>query len=168
MTLAFRGPGRVPVVLWVNGERVTVQVEPHRTLLDVLRDELGLTGAKHVCGEGNCGACTVLLDGETVYACLTLAIDCEGSEVRTVEGLARDGALHPVQAAFIEHDGYQCGYCTPGQVLAAVALLEQEPNPTEDEIRLAMSGNLCRCGAYQGIVDAVRSAAAGGQANAHA
>ncbi len=167
MTLAFRGPGRVPVVLWVNGERVTVQVEPHRTLLDVLRDELGLTGAKHVCGEGNCGACTVLLDGETVYACLTLAIDCEGSEVRTVEGLARDGALHPVQAAFIEHDGYQCGYCTPGQVLAAVALLEQEPNPTEDEIRLAMSGNLCRCGAYQGIVDAVRSAAAGGQANAH-
>ena len=168
MTLAFRGPGRVPVVLWVNGERVTVQVEPHRTLLDVLRDELGLTGAKHVCGEGNCGACTVLLDGETVYACLTLAIDCEGSEVRTVEGLARDGALHPVQAAFIEHDGYQCGYCTPGQVLAAVALLEQEPNPTEDEIRLAMSGNLCRCGAYQGIVAAVRSAAAGGQANAHA
>lgn len=168
MTLAFRGPGRVPVVLRVNGERVTVQVEPHRTLLDVLRDELGLTGAKHVCGEGNCGACTVLLDGETVYACLTLAIDCEGSEVRTVEGLARDGALHPVQAAFVEHDGYQCGYCTPGQVLAAVALLEQEPNPTEDEIRLAMSGNLCRCGAYQGIVAAVRSVAAGGQADAQA
>lgn len=168
MTLAFRGPGRVPVVLRVNGERVTVHVEPHRTLLDVLRDELGLTGAKHVCGEGNCGACTVLLDGETAYACLTLAIDCEGSEVRTVEGLARDGALHPVQAAFIEHDGYQCGYCTPGQVLAAVALLEQEPNPTEDEIRLAMSGNLCRCGAYQGIVAAVRSVAAGGQANGHA
>lgn len=168
MTLAFRGPGRVPVVLRVNGERVTVQVEPHRTLLDVLRDELGLTGAKHVCGEGNCGACTVLLDGETVYACLTLAIECEGSEVRTVEGLARDGALHPVQAAFVEHDGYQCGYCTPGQVLAAVALLEQEPNPTEDEIRLAMSGNLCRCGAYQGIVAAVRSAAAGGQADAQA
>lgn len=168
MTLAFRGPGRVPVVLRVNGERVTVQVEPHRTLLDVLRDELGLTGAKHVCGEGNCGACTVLLDGETVYACLTLAIDCEGSEVRTIEGLAQDGALHPVQAAFIEHDGYQCGYCTPGQVLAAVALLEQEPNPTEDEIRLAMSGNLCRCGAYQGIVAAVRSAAAGGQADAQA
>lgn len=168
MTLAFRGPGRVPVVLRVNGERVTVQVEPHRTLLDVLRDELGLTGAKHVCGEGNCGACTVLLDGETVYACLTLAIDCEGSEVRTIEGLAQDGALHPVQAAFVEHDGYQCGYCTPGQVLAAVALLEQEPNPTEDEIRLAMSGNLCRCGAYQGIVAAVRSVAAGGQADAQA
>ncbi len=168
MTLAFRGPGRVPVVLRVNGERVTIHVEPHRTLLDVLRDELGLTGAKHVCGEGNCGACTVLLDGETVYACLTLAIECEGSEVRTVEGLARGGALHPVQAAFVEHDGYQCGYCTPGQVLAAVALLEQEPNPTEDEIRLAMSGNLCRCGAYQGIVAAVRSAAAGGQADAQA
>jgi len=168
VTLAFRGPGRVPVVLRVNGERVTVHVEPHRTLLDVLRDELGLTGAKHVCGEGNCGACTVLLDGETVYACLTLAIECEGSEVRTVEGLARGGALHPVQAAFVEHDGYQCGYCTPGQVLAAVALLEQEPNPTEDEIRLAMSGNLCRCGAYQGIVAAVRSVAAGGQADAQA
>ncbi len=168
MTLAFRGPGRVPVVLRVNGERVTIHVEPHRTLLDVLRDELGLTGAKHVCGEGNCGACTVLLDGETVYACLTLAIECEGGEVRTVEGLARDGALHPVQAAFVKHDGYQCGYCTPGQVLAAVALLEQEPNPTEDEIRLAMSGNLCRCGAYQGIVAAVRSAAAGGQADAQA
>ena len=163
MSLEYRGPGRVPVRMHVNEEAVTVHVEPRRTLLSVLRDELGLTGAKHVCGEGTCGACTVLVDGEAVYGCLTLAIDCEGREIRTIEGLARGGQLHPVQRAFVEHDGYQCGYCTPGQVLAAVALLEKIPHPSEEEVRLGMSGNLCRCGAYQGIVDAVLAAAGEGR-----
>jgi len=127
-----------------------------------------VTGTKQVCGEGNCGACTVLLDGETVYSCLVLAIDCEGREVRTIEGLATGQELHPVQAAFVDHDGYQCGYCTSGQVMAAVSLLEHNPHPTRDEILLGMSGNLCRCGAYKGIVDAVHAAAGErGQADAH-
>jgi aerobic-type carbon monoxide dehydrogenase small subunit (CoxS/CutS family) len=147
----------------VNGEPVEVYVAPHRTLLSILRCELGLTGAKEVCGEGTCGACTVLLDGGPVYSCLTLTIDCEGREVRTVEGLARGGQLHPVQRAFVEHDGFQCGYCTPGQAMSAVALLEHTPQPTEEEVRLGMSGNLCRCGAYQGIIDAVLAAAGEGR-----
>jgi xanthine dehydrogenase YagT iron-sulfur-binding subunit len=163
MSLDYRGPGCVPVHLQVNGEPVTVHVEPRRTLLSVLREELGLTGAKHVCGEGTCGACTVLVDGEAVYSCLTLAIDCEGRDVRTIEGLARGAELHPVQRAFVEHDGYQCGFCTPGQVMAAVALLAHTPHPTEDQVRLGMSGNLCRCGAYQGIVDAVLAVASEGR-----
>jgi aerobic-type carbon monoxide dehydrogenase small subunit (CoxS/CutS family) len=153
----------VDVRLRVNGEEVTLHVEPHRTLLDVLRYELGLTGAKEGCGQGNCGACTVLLDGEAVYACLTLAIDCAGCEVRTVEGLAQGGMLHPVQSAFVGHDGYQCGYCTSGQVMSAVALLEHNPDPTREEVVRAMSGNLCRCGAYQGIVEAVLAAAGEGR-----
>jgi len=158
----------VPVRLRVNGEPVEVYVEPRRTLLDVLRHELGLTGTKEVCGAGNCGACTVLLDGETVYSCLMLAIECEGDEVRTVEGLATGDQLHPVQAAFIEHDGYQCGYCTSGQVMAAVALLEHNPHPTPQEIGREMAGNLCRCGAYKGIVTAVQAAAERGRADADA
>jgi len=153
----------VPVTLRVNGVQATVYVEPRRTLLDVLRDELGLTGAKHVCGEGNCGACTVLLGGEAIYSCLTLAIECEGGDVRTVEGLADGQELHPVQAAFIEHDGYQCGYCTSGQIMAAVALLEHNPSPTVQEIVREMSGNLCRCGAYKGIIAAVVAAAGEGR-----
>ena len=163
MPLTFQGPGPVPIRLRVNGEEVALYVEPRRTLLDVLRAELGLTGAKEGCGQGNCGACTVLLDGETVYSCLTLAIDCQGHEVRTVESLAAGGRLHPVQAAFVEHDGYQCGYCTPGQVLSAVALLEQNPSPTREDVLREMSGNLCRCGAYVGIVDAVLAAAREGR-----
>jgi aerobic-type carbon monoxide dehydrogenase small subunit (CoxS/CutS family) len=153
----------VDVRLRVNGEEVALHVEPHRTLLDVLRNELGLTGAKEGCGQGNCGACTVLLDGETVYACLMLAVDCAGGEVRTVEGLAQGGRLHPVQSAFVEHDGYQCGYCTPGQVMSAVALLEHDPHPSREEVERAMSGNLCRCGAYHGIVEAVLAAAGEGR-----
>mgnify|MGYP001129677528 CR=1 FL=1 len=159
MTLSFRGPGRVPVALRVNGERFEVYIEPRRTLLSVLREELELTGAKQGCGEGNCGACTVMLDGETVYACLTLAIACEGREIRTVEGLAQGGQLHAVQAAFVEHDGYQCGFCTPGQIVSAVALLEQNPQPSEQEVRREMAGNLCRCGAYPNIAAAVLAAA---------
>jgi aerobic-type carbon monoxide dehydrogenase small subunit (CoxS/CutS family) len=159
MSLLFRGPNKVGISLRVNDRDVQLNVEPRRTLLSVLREELGLTGAKHGCGRGTCGACTVIVDGETVYACLTLAIDCEGREIRTVEGLALNEKLHPVQAAFIKHDGYQCGFCTPGQVMSAVALLEHSPDPSEDEIRYGMSGNLCRCGAYPNIVRAVQAAA---------
>ena len=158
MTLEFRGPGKVPVTLHVNGRAVEVQIEPRRTLLSVLREELGLTGAKEGCGEGNCGACTVILDGETVYACLKLAVECQGGEIRTIEGLARGGELHPVQQAFVEKDGYQCGFCTSGQIMSAVALLERQPNPTEQEARRGMAGNLCRCGAYPNIVGAVLAA----------
>ncbi len=166
MALQFRGPGRVPLTLRVNGQEVQVSVEPRRTLLSVLREELGLTGAKQGCGMGTCGACTVMVDGEAVYGCLTLAIDCEGHEVRTIEGLQSGDALHPVgdalhpvQEAFIEHDGYQCGFCTPGQIISAVALLEHVPKPTEEEVRRALAGNLCRCGAYPNIVKAVLAAA---------
>jgi aerobic-type carbon monoxide dehydrogenase small subunit (CoxS/CutS family) len=159
MTLAFRGPGPVLVTLQVNGQDYRVSVEPRRTLLSVLREELGLIGTKLGCSEGNCGACTVLLDGETVYACLTLAIECEGHAVRTIEGISTGGRLHPVQEAFIEKDGYQCGFCTPGQVMSAVALLEHNPHPTADEVRRGMAGNLCRCGAYPNIIDAVLAAA---------
>jgi len=159
MPLTFRGPARVPLAFHVNGRDVQVCVEPRRTLLSVLREELGLTGAKHGCGHGTCGACTVILDGQTGYACLTLAIECEGREVRTVEGLAQGGELHPVQAAFLEHDGYQCGFCTPGQVMSAVALLERNPQPTEEEVRREMEGNLCRCGAYPNILRSVLAAA---------
>jgi len=158
MPLEFRGPERVGITLNVNGRRVEVHVEPRRTLLSVLREELGLTGAKEGCGEGNCGACTVLLDGRSIYACLTLAVDCEGREIRTIEGLSRGGELHPVQEAFVEKDGYQCGFCTSGQIMSAVALLEEKPSPTEEEVRRGMVGNLCRCGAYPNIVEAVLAA----------
>ena len=143
----------------VNGREATVFVEPRRTLLSVLREELGLTGAKRGCGEATCGACTVILDGESVYACMTLAIECEGRDVRTIEGLSHGGQLHPIQEAFIEKDGYQCGFCTPGQVMSAVALLDSNPHPTEDEVRSGMAGNVCRCGAYPNIVEAVMAAA---------
>jgi aerobic-type carbon monoxide dehydrogenase small subunit (CoxS/CutS family) len=162
MSLSFRGPGSVPVTLRVNGQEVRVLIEPRRTLLSVLREELGLTGAKRGCGRGECGACTVILDGETAYACMTLAIDCEGREIRTVEGLAQGNQLHAVQEAFVAHDGYQCGFCTPGQVMSAVALLEHNPHPTEAEVRREMSGNLCRCGAYPNILRAVIAAGEGG------
>jgi aerobic-type carbon monoxide dehydrogenase small subunit (CoxS/CutS family) len=147
------------VIFSVNGERVQVAIEPRRTLLSVLREDLGLTGAKRGCGRGECGACTVMLDGETVYACMTLAIDCEGREVRTVESLAQGETLHPVQQAFVEEDGYQCGFCTPGQVMSAVALLEHNAHPSQDEVLREMGGNICRCGAYPNIVKAVLAAA---------
>ena len=159
MSLEFRGPGPVPVQFTVNGRRVQLFVAPRRTLLSVLREELGLTGAKRGCGWGSCGACTVILDGETAYACLTLSLDCQGREVRTIEGLATGGQLHPVQQAFIEKDGYQCGFCTPGQVVSAAALLEHNPHPTPEDVRREMSGNVCRCGAYPNIIEAVLLAA---------
>ena len=147
------------VALEVNGDRVSVHVPPHRTLLDTLRETLGLTGAKRVCDEGTCGACTVLLDGEPVYSCMTLAVACAGQSVRTVEGLSQNGALHPVQEAFIEHDAFQCGFCTPGQIMSCVALLRANASPTAEDVMRAVSGNLCRCGAYPNIVAAALSAA---------
>lgn len=153
-----RGPHKVMITLTVNGRPQPVEVEPRRTLLDTLRIDLGLTGAKLVCNAGNCGACTVLIDGAAVYSCLTLAIECEGKAITTIEGLSEDGTLHPLQQAFVQHDALQCGFCTPGQILAAHALLARNPHATEDEIIAGMSGNLCRCGAYRGIIDAVKAA----------
>ena len=147
--------------LSVNGRPVSLAVEPHLTLLEVLRDTLGLTGTKEGCGAGNCGACTVLLDGEPVNSCLLLAVEADGSEVITVEGLTNNGDLHPVQEALVAHGGVQCGFCTPGVVLSSVALLKRNPRPTEAEIRDALAGNLCRCTGYDKIVRAVQAAAGG-------
>ena len=155
------GPGRVPLNLEVNGRRVEVSAEPRATLLEVLRDELDLTGTKNVCELGECGACTVHLDGSPRYACLILAVEAAGRRITTIEGLAAsDGTLHPLQQAFVEKDGLQCGFCTPGQVMAASALLTKIPEPTADEIRSGMAGNVCRCGAYPKIFEAVAEAAA--------
>jgi xanthine dehydrogenase YagT iron-sulfur-binding subunit len=157
--------GRVPVyekktiALTVNGRKVSLEVAANETLLDVLRDRLDLTGAKKVCDRGECGGCTVHLDGVPVYACMTLAIRADGRTVRTIEGLAEGDKLHPVQEAFIEKDGYQCGYCTPGFIMASAAFLEKTPAPSLDEIKQALSGNLCRCGNYAKIYDAVDAAA---------
>lgn len=147
------------VRLIVNGSPVAVQVEEDRTLLYLLREVLGLTGTKEGCGEGDCGACSVLLDGELVNSCLVLAIQAEGREVLTIEGVGEADQLHPIQQAFIEAGAIQCGYCTPGMVLAAKALLTKMPNPSEEEIRRGLSGNLCRCTGYQKIVEAVKLAA---------
>jgi len=144
----------------VNRHRYELDVEPRVTLLDALREHLGLTGTKKGCDQGQCGACTVHVDGKRVLACLTLAAQVEGQEVTTIEGLASDnGDLHPVQAAFLDHDAFQCGYCTPGQIMSAVALIREGRAMTDEEIREAMAGNLCRCGAYNHIVAAVRQAA---------
>ena len=151
--------GRRRVSLVVNDTSYTLDVEPRRTLLDALREDIHLTGAKPGCNMGNCGACTVLLDGEAVYGCLVLAVECEGRNVTTIEGLARNGELDPVQRAFIEHDALQCGFCTPGQVLALKALLGRNPHPSEAEIERGMSGNICRCGAYPKIRAAARALA---------
>jgi xanthine dehydrogenase YagT iron-sulfur-binding subunit len=148
------------VTLKVNGRSRTLKVMPRETLLSVLRDRLGLTGAKRTCNRGECGSCTVLLDGKPVYSCLTLAARLDGRSVTTVEGLARQGRLHPVQQAFIDEDGYQCGYCTPGFVMAAAGLLVQNPSPSFEEIKTGLSGNICRCGNYQKIYKAVSTAAA--------
>jgi xanthine dehydrogenase YagT iron-sulfur-binding subunit len=155
------GPGAVDVRLRVNGNLHTVAVEPSVTLLDALREELGLTGTKKGCDRGECGACTVLIDGRRVNACLTLAIMREGVEITTIEGLAQGDAFHPVQSAFIRHDAFQCGFCTSGQILSAVALLEEGHAASDAEIREWMSGNLCRCSAYPNIVAAVREVAQG-------
>jgi aerobic-type carbon monoxide dehydrogenase small subunit (CoxS/CutS family) len=145
--------------LSVNGTPRDVDPSRAPTLLAALRDQLELTGAKLGCDHGECGACTVRLNGDLVYACLTLTAACEGATVQTVEGLANGPTLHPLQQAFITHDAAQCGYCTPGQLLAAAALLDQHPHPTDEQIRTAMSGNLCRCGTYPKIAAAIRSVA---------
>jgi len=146
--------------LRVNGTERDLLIAPSRTLLEALREELGLTGTKQGCGEGECGTCTVLLDGVPVNACLVLAVEAAGREVTTIEGLADGARLHPLQHAFIEHGAIQCGFCTPGMILSAKALLDRRPNPTEAEIREALGGNLCRCTGYQKIAEAVRAAAA--------
>lgn len=158
--LAPRAPGLLTVPLTVNGTPRVLHIAPWTTLLDALRDGLGLTGSKNGCDHGQCGACTVILDGKRVNSCLVLAASKEGSEVRTVEGLAAsDGALHPLQQAFITHDAFQCGYCTPGQLCSGVALIEEGHAGSEAEIREWMSGNICRCGAYPNIVKAIEEAA---------
>lgn len=157
--IAVRGPGKTLVTLIVNGEAHELLVEPRRTLLDALRKDLGLTGAKKACDEGTCGACTVLLDGKPIYACMALALECEGRTIETIEGLARDGKLHPIQEAFIEEDALQCGFCTPGQIMSVKALLDENPNPTLEDVKRAVSGNLCRCGAYPKIFKAALRAA---------
>jgi aerobic carbon-monoxide dehydrogenase small subunit len=150
------------VSLAVNGVRHVLDLEPRELLVYVLRDRLGLTGTNVGCDTSSCGTCTVLVNGESVKSCTVLGVQAEGTEVTTIEGLAQDGGLHPLQQAFHEHHGLQCGYCTPGMVLAAVSLLADNPDPSDEEIRHALEGNLCRCTGYQNIVEAVRSAAAVG------
>ncbi|HUT71427.1 MAG TPA: (2Fe-2S)-binding protein [Desulfatiglandales bacterium] len=143
----------------VNEKRYELAIEPHMLLVEVLRDELGLTGTKQSCGIGNCGACTVLIDGKPVLSCLTLALTVEGKHITTIEALAQGTALHPIQKAFVEHGAIQCGFCTPGMILSAKALLDKNLNPTDREVKYALSGNLCRCTGYVKIIDAVLAAA---------
>ena len=143
------------IALKVNGESHEVAVEPRMTLLEVLRDMVGLTGTKNGCSLGNCGSCTVLLNGKPVASCLVLAVEAQGKEVMTIEGLAQNGELHPMQQAFIDHGALQCGFCTPGMLLSAKALLDENPSPTEDEVKEAISGNLCRCTGYTDAVNAI-------------
>ena len=151
----------IPITLTVNGEEYEVKVWPTDTLADVVREKLGLTGIKLMCNEGECGACTVLIDGKPMLSCLTLAIECEGKDILTIEGLADPGTgeLHPIQKTFVERSGMQCGICTPGMILTAKALLDDNPRPTEDEVREALAGNLCRCGNYKRITECVLAAA---------
>jgi xanthine dehydrogenase YagT iron-sulfur-binding subunit len=145
------GPGKVPVELTVNGQKHTLQLEPRVTLLDALRDQLDITGAKRVCDRGECGACTVVLDNRAVYACSVLAIEAQGKAITTVETLMQGETLHPIQQAFVDNDASQCGFCTPGFVMAFKAFVDQHPNASPQEIRRGLSGNLCRCGTYHGI-----------------
>ncbi|MET9875173.1 (2Fe-2S)-binding protein [Actinacidiphila glaucinigra] len=162
-------PGTIErvVTLDVNGRSYTLRLDTRVTLLDALRDRLGLTGTKKGCDQGACGACTVHLDGRRVLACLTLAAQAEGRAITTIEGVAGTEGPHPVQRAFMDHDGFQCGFCTPGQIMSAVALMAEGRAGSDEEIREFMSGNLCRCGAYPNIVAAVREAASGGGYDAH-
>ena len=155
---AIRAPGKIPVVLIVNGVEARIDVAPWTTLLDALRDHIDLTGTKKGCDHGQCGACTVLLDGRRVVSCLTLAVMKDGARITTIEGLAADGVLHPLQQAFIDHDAFQCGYCTPGQICSAAGLIAEGKAKTADEIRELMSGNICRCGAYPNILAAIQQA----------
>lgn len=151
---------RVRITFNINGREWTGEVDPNATLLEVIRGEVGLTGTKYGCGIGECGACTVIMNGKAVNSCLVLAPQADGARIETVEGLMREGKLHPLQEAFIEHHAVQCGYCTPGMLMSAKALLEENPDPTEEEIRAGISGNLCRCTGYEPIVKAIKAAAA--------
>jgi xanthine dehydrogenase YagT iron-sulfur-binding subunit len=161
----WMGPGTVPVTLRINGQARKLEVEPRVTLLDALRDRLDITGAKKVCDRGTCGACTVIVDAKAVYSCTTLAIEAQGQDIATIEGLAPEGELHPVSQAFVDNDAQQCGFCTPGFVMACKAYLDQEPHPTYAGVQRALGGNLCRCGTYIGVRHAVLEAAKkGGQA----
>jgi len=151
-------PGAVPITLNINGREIHTKLEPRVTLLDALRENLQLPGTKKGCDHGQCGACTVHINGRRVNSCLTFAVMHQSDKITTIEGLAQDGKLHPVQAAFVEHDGFQCGYCTPGQIMSAVALLKEPVGTDDDSVREFMSGNICRCGAYTNIVAAVQAA----------
>ncbi len=148
-----------PATLHVNGVAYPVEIEPHRSLLSVIRGEVGLTGAKEGCDDSECGACMVLVDGHPVNSCSYLALQADGREITTVEGLAAGDELHPLQRAFLEHGGVQCGFCTPGMLISAAALLQRQPQPSEEDVRVALSGNLCRCTGYQKIASAVLAAA---------
>jgi xanthine dehydrogenase YagT iron-sulfur-binding subunit len=156
MAQVIPAPKKISVSLTVNGVKTEIKVAPWTTLLDALRDHLDLTGTKKGCDHGQCGACTVLVDGRRINSCLTLAVMKDGAKVTTIEGLARDRALHPLQQAFIDHDAFQCGYCTPGQICSAAGLIAEGRAKTPDEIRELMSGNICRCGAYPNIVAAIQ------------
>lgn len=155
------GPDAVPVTFTVNGTRKSVQVEPRVTLLDALRQQLDMTGSKRVCDRGSCGACTVVMNGRTAYSCSVLAVDAANADIRTIEGLAQGTVLHPVQQAFCEKDGLMCGFCTPGFVMSTVALLEKIPNPTPEQARRALDGNICRCGTYVRLLEAALSVKGG-------
>jgi xanthine dehydrogenase YagT iron-sulfur-binding subunit len=151
------GPGEVPIQLTVNGKRVNLTIEPRVTLLNALRNRADLTGNKRGCDRGVCGACTMIIDGRTAYACSTLAIEVQGKQIRTVDGLANGATLHPVQQAFCDRDALMCGFCTPGFVMATVALIEKHPNPTPAQVRKGLDGNICRCGTFTRIMEAATS-----------
>lgn len=153
------GPGRVAMEFNINGKKYSAKLEPRVTLLDALRDQFDITGAKRVCDRGECGACTVLIDSKTVYSCSILAIEAQQKSITTVESLMQNGQLHPIQQAFVENDASQCGFCTPGFVVACKAMLDRTPNPTPEDIRHGLSGNLCRCGTYDGIRKAIAQVA---------
>ena len=159
---AVRTPETVDITLQINGRSIALRVEPRTSLLDALREQAELTGTKKGCDRGSCGACTVHIDGRRVVSCLTLAVRCQGHAITTIEGLANGGELHPVQAAFLQHDAFQCGYCTPGQIMSATGLIEEGHASSPEEIREWMSGNICRCGAYPNIVAAIQTAASEG------
>jgi xanthine dehydrogenase YagT iron-sulfur-binding subunit len=161
--VAVHGPGKVPVTLNVNGKKLNAQLEPRVTLLDALRENFDLTGAKRVCDRGACGACTVLLDGKPVYACSVLAIDAQSAKITTIEALAEGDKLTAVMQAFVDHDAQQCGFCTPGFVVATTSFLQKHPKPTADDVRHGLNGNFCRCGTYDGIRAVALAHAAGGK-----
>lgn len=154
----MKGEVKEKIEITVNGNKHKLNINVNESLADVLRERLGLTGTKISCREGECGSCTVLMDGKLVLSCLTLACQCDGSEILTIEGLGDEKELHPIQQSFIENHGFQCGFCTPGMILSAYKLLQENPNPTESEIREAISGNLCRCSAYDDIIESIKKA----------